>query len=264
MIKHAFRKVKHAFGNFTTFDGAIVLTYHRISGKLPKSNLVVSPFEFKKQMAFLSFYSRQFEIVDCTRLISFLISSPIQEKKNKRQKTKVLLTFDDGYQDNYLNAFSVLKKNKFPAIIFLTTGYIKGDDPDFTSYKDTSAERDYLSTTEIKEMMNAGISFGAHTVSHPHLSQITLKEATQEIERSLQAVTNLTKNKNPPFCYPYGEYNQIIKEFVIKQKASCAFSVIPGINHRGQDLFEIRRIDVSGFDNLSSFKYKLTDKYYSL
>ncbi|MDD5136039.1 MAG: polysaccharide deacetylase family protein, partial [Candidatus Omnitrophica bacterium] len=63
------------------------------------------------------------------------------------------------------------------------------------------------------------------------------------------------------FCYPYGNYNETVKNIVKEAGFSCAFSVKPGINYKEQDLFEIKRIDILGNDNFSSFKYKVTDKY---
>jgi peptidoglycan/xylan/chitin deacetylase (PgdA/CDA1 family) len=232
-----FGKLSRLFGNFTTHDGVIVLTYHRINDKLPKGQLVVHPKDFARQMMFLNFYRKQFEVISVAEMVKWLKGTM------QSSRTKIVITFDDGYRDNYIYAYPVLKKYKFPAMVFLTTDYI--------------GATDYLNKDEIREMMDGGISFGAHTATHPHLAQIRMDEAEREIKKSYESV------KTPYFCYPHGDYNEKVKEIVKNVGFSCAFTVKPGINYRGQDLFEIKRIDVAGKDNFASFKYKITDKYKS-
>ncbi len=246
------RKIDQLLGNFTTHDGVIVLTYHRVNSKLPKDELNVAPEEFAKQMLFLSVYRNRFEVIDLASAIAFLANTPktYDLRPMTKHRTKILITFDDGYKDNYINAFPVLKKYRFPATIFLTTGRI--------------GTEDMLSWEEALEMAKNGITFGAHTVNHPHLDRIALEEAKEEI---IESRDSITKRLSPTaydlnaFCYPYGDYNETVKSLVKDAGFTCAFSVKPGINYPGQDIFEIKRVDVLGDDDFSSFKYKITDKY---
>jgi len=254
------RKINQILGNFTTHDGIIVLTYHRVNDRLPKESLVVHPQEFRKQMFFLNFYQRQFQVIGIEEMIEWLTSKAVFKTEGGRPRTKILITFDDGYRDNYLYAWPILKKYKFPAIIFLTTSYI-GSDYKKERYRNVPWRRDYLNSEEIREMEESGIFFGAHTATHRQLTQLSLEEAKKEIEESKKVVSQLTHKPVKTFCYPYGEYNEAIKKLVKKCGFLCAFSTRPGINYPGQDLFEIKRIDVLGQDNFSSFKYKITDKY---
>lgn len=254
------RKINQAFGNFTTHEGVIVLTYHRVNDRLPQGGLVVHPREFKKQMRFLYFYRKQFQVIGVRDVLKYLNDSAENRAKDKRSRTKILITFDDGYRDNYIHAFPVLKKYRFPAVVFLTTSYI-GSYYKKECYQDSPWRRDYLDIDEINKMMQAGIDFGAHTAHHPHLKEISSELAEQEISKSYDTVREITNRKDIAFCYPYGEFNESIKDLGIKSGFSCAFTIKPGINYRGQDLFEIKRIDVLGEDNFSSFKYKITDKY---
>ncbi len=245
------RKLYQLFGNFTTHEGLIVLTYHRVNDKLPKGELVVTPKEFAKQMLFLNVYRNRFQAVGIDEALRFLRG---EIPHDNLRKTKILITFDDGYRDNHVNAFPILKRYGFPAVIFLTTDYI-GTNYKKPRYKDVPWERDYLSVDEIKEMMRSNISFGGHTKTHPHLTQVSYEQAKSEIFGSSP------HQGQPPFCYPYGDYNESVKKLVKDAGFSCAFTVKPGINYVGQDLFEIKRIDVLGEDVFSSFKYKITDKY---
>jgi peptidoglycan/xylan/chitin deacetylase (PgdA/CDA1 family) len=260
------RKISQVFGDFTMHDGVIVLTYHRVNDRLPKGQLVVHPSDFKRQMGFLSFYRRRFEVIGVGEMIEWM--RDLRDTVCRRTathgvaRTKIVISFDDGYRDNYIHAFPVLKKYKFPAVISLTTDYI-GSEHKNERYKNLPWKRDYLNKDEIREMMDNGISFGVHTATHPHLTEISQEEAESQIVKSREtcrASLNLPY-KFLPFCYPYGDYNEKIKEMVRKAGFKCAFSVKPGINYKGQDLFEIKRIDVTGEDSFASFKYKLTEKY---
>ena len=258
-MRRLLHKFSHLLGKFTVHDGVIVLTYHRINPYLPKGPLVVSPKEFMRQMRFLHFYRKQFEIININQMLEWFSDFP-SVANTSRVRTKILITFDDGYRDNYLYAFRILKKFSFPATIFLNTDYI-GIDYKKERYKNLPWERDYLNRKEIREMIEWGITFGAHTATHPHLTRISLEEVREEMEKSKGVIHKLTGFSVYAFCYPYGEYNDEIKNIAKECGFSCAFSVNAGINYKGQDLFEIKRIDVVGGDSIFSFKYKITDKY---
>jgi len=254
------RKINQLLGNFVTPKGVIVLTYHRINDKIANDNLVVHPKKFSKQMFFLSFYRRQFRVIGIEEMMEYLSSERTID--SGETGTKILITFDDGYRDNYLYAWPILKRYRFPAVIFLTAKYI-GSEYKKERFKSLPWRRDYLNREEIREMVKGGISFGAHTMTHPHLLQIPLEEVEKEIKESKTVVSELTSKPTEAFCYPYGEYNTSIVELVKKSGFKCAFSVTPGVNYPGEDVFQIKRIDVLGHDNFSSFKYKITEKYIS-
>ncbi len=254
-----FRKINQVLGNFEGPDGLIVLTYHRVNGDVPDDSLVVRPREFARQMAFLKLYSRKFEVVGLDEALDYLNgnvgrgTSPSGRLRFAphldvgRMSTKVLITFDDGYRDNYEEALPALKRCGFPAVVFMTAGNIGKDG--------------WLGAEEMKEMLDHGVEFGAHTVAHPHLTEIGREEARSEIARSKDRVQNATAREVRAFCYPYGDHDEEIKGLVKEGGYSCAFSVKVGVNRPGQDVFAIKRLDVLGEDSFSSFKYKVTEKY---
>jgi peptidoglycan/xylan/chitin deacetylase (PgdA/CDA1 family) len=241
------RKIDQVRGNFTTHDGVIVLTYHSVNDKKAEDPLIVNLKEFERQMFFLNFYKSSFRVIGLEEAMGFISGGDIGYRPNERPGTKILITFDDGYRDNYERAFPILKRYGFPAVIFLTAGRI--------------GHEGYLTAERIKEMSECGIEFGAHTVSHPHLTEISYLEAEAEIIESKNIIQDMMKKETRAFCYPYGDHNQSVKALVKEAGFSCAFSVKFGINYKGQDPYEIKRLDILGDDGFSSFKHKITEKH---
>ncbi len=237
-------------------DGVIILVYHRVNDILPVHNLVTRTKAFAEQMRFLSRHPKVFQVIG---LREFETGQPAIFEQEP--KTKIIITFDDGYQDNYLNAFPALKKFGLPATIFLTTGLI-GTDQKFKRYGQMPTP-DMLKWEEIAEMYAHRITFGAHTASHPHLPKFSYQTQREEIAESRACV-----NKNLPqgerldtFCYPYGEYNADTIKIVRELGFKYALSVIPGVNTPDTLPYELRRIEISGFDDIKSFEYKVLQKY---
>ncbi len=231
-------------------EGVIVLMYHRVNDTLQPNDLVVPVARFREQMEYLA---KNFDVISIDKIFGCLTSQVSRSKKKQ-----ILITFDDGYGDNYLNAYPILKELGLPATIFLVTG-MTGTDKKRPRYKDMPAP-DMLSWEEVAEMAQNGITFGAHTVSHPHLSKLSFDEQKNEIGGSIR--TLVAPGSSHPaaqdiFCYPYGDYNadtlKILKELGVK----IAFTIKPGINNEKTPALELRRTEISGIDTLFDFKKKL-------
>lgn len=259
-------------------EGIIVLIYHRVNDVLEPNDLVIPTAKFREQMEFLK---KHCDVIGVEELIQATGYRPQAEEKEQKKSLRleawglkrrplVAITFDDGYRDNYLNAYPILKELGLPATIFLTTGMI-GTDQKRPRYKDMPAP-DMLGWEEVHEMTQNGITFGGHTVSHPNLSQLSYEKQKKEIEESIEVLKiedrkwKIEKQGNPSsivdlpssiFCYPYGEYNEdtlkILKELGVK----IAFTVKPGINTNKTNPLELRRTEINGLDSLFDFKKKL-------
>lgn len=102
-----------------------VLNYHRIDDleNNPDNfqpNISATPAEFDRQMSYIS---RWFNVVSLQDVTNWIL------KNKPLPRYAALITFDDGYLDNYTNAFPVLKKYNFPAVIYLTSGHIESNRP---------------------------------------------------------------------------------------------------------------------------------------
>ncbi|MBI5874115.1 MAG: polysaccharide deacetylase family protein [Candidatus Omnitrophica bacterium] len=233
--------------------GVIVLLYHRVNDKLPAGEFVVPVAKFRQQMEWLAQHCK---------VVAIPRSDLVVRDRGRTSVSRVVLTFDDGYRDNYQNAFPILKRLKLSATIFLTTGYI-GKLYKKPRYKSVPWRRDYLNWCEVKEMAKYGLTFGAHTVSHPHLSRLGYGQQKVEIEQSTAAISRKTQDTSHRliFCYPYGEYNADTIKILKKLRVKMAFTVKPGAWRKADDPLQIKRIGISGFDTLAGFKAKICKKY---
>ncbi len=168
----------------------------------------------------------------------------------------VLITLDDGFEDNYLNAFHILQLYNVPAIIYLATGFIGQTNKWMPA--PTYSQRKMLSWTQIQEMSSCGIQFGSHTVSHPQLTQLDDGSVSEELIQSKQIIEDRLGLECMHFAYPYGLLTEKTCDLVQKAGYKTACSTGSGFNNAGSDLLMLRRIDVYGDDTLWKLQQKVT------
>ncbi len=203
---------------------------------------VVSPKLFDRQMDFLE--DNGYHVIPLEDFI---------EGNNARKKfphNTVVITFDDGYMDNYTNAFPILKKYHFPATIFLISDYV-GKKPNLLNWE------------QVKEMGRYGISFGSHTRHHAYLPEMSQEQMKDEIIGSKRIIE---KNLGRPvyyFAYPTGGFNEQIKAIIALAGYKAAFTTNRGYDRFDIDPYELNRIHINNWDNEISLKGKLSG-YYNL
>lgn len=226
-----------------------ILTYH----SLDESGSVISttPNVFRQQMKFLS--ENGYKVVSLNSLISSL-----QENNDSLSKT-IALTFDDGFQNFYTEAFPILDEFGFKATVFLVTDFCgknnvwAGNPSDFPLSK-------LLSWNEIKELHNQGIEFGSHTLTHPDLTKISSKQTKSEITESKAKIEEILGSEVKTFAYPFGKFNQEIKQIVEKEhQAAC--STILGKIQTGSDYFALERVDTYYLSNPQVFNRLSTKSF---
>lgn len=174
-----------------------------------------------------------------------------------KEKKYVILTFDDGYEDNYTLLFPMLKKFNFKAVIFMVTGKKENT----WDYLDEGRTFPLLERAQILEMNKYGIEFGAHTMNHVDLTKVEVSEAKREIEGSREALEQLLGKKVSAFAYPYGSVNETVKELVKKAGFKYGISTVVGPLAIHEDIFNIRRIIAHPDTNLSRFARKVKGNY---
>jgi len=151
-----------------------------------------------------------------------------------------VITFDDGYQTVYEEAFSVLQRYGMSATVFLTVGDIGTAKP--AGRLPPLDGRSMLSWREIQEMQRSGITFGAHTLTHPDLTWLPDDRLEAEVCGSKRVIEDALGAPVACFAYPYGRYDQRSRELV-RRHFACACSDKLGLVTPRSDLYALERVD---------------------
>jgi len=218
--------------------------YHSVSES--EALYVVRPNEFAWQMQYLK--DNNFNVISLVSLVDLLMN-----KKEILPKT-VVLTFDDGYEDNYLNVFPILKEYNFPATIFVSVDFVG----DYYVSKSQNISFKMLNWEQIQEMHQSGlIDIQPHTISHPKLAKITKEEAEREIMESKKMIDEKLNKICRLFAYPYGSYSKETLEILQKNNFIGAVTVKRGfVDLQDRDrLLELNRNFVYFYCSRAEFKY---------
>jgi len=220
-----------------------ILMYHSIGEG--KEFHVVRLEDFKWQMGYLK--DNGFKVISLAEFVDQIKTGSKIESKT------VIITFDDGYEDNFLSAFPILKKFGFPASIFLTTGNI--DNKKYINSREVHLPM--LDWNQIKEMHDSGlIDFEPHTVSHPKLSEIPSDRAEFEIKNSKSEIEGKLNKKCRFFCYPFGDYSAEVKK-IVSDNFDAAVTVKRGFIGSGSNILELERNSIDSATNKTIFKMKI-------
>jgi peptidoglycan/xylan/chitin deacetylase (PgdA/CDA1 family) len=222
----------------------MILCYHRINPWYENDALTVNPEEFKRQINY--FISKKFEFMNLEQYVSF-------SRKNK----KIVITFDDGFADNFLFAYEILHNLNLPFIIFLTVNFI-GTEKLFSRYKDKERDR-FLTWNEVIEMSKNGVEFGSHSLTHPDLTKLEKEEIEKEIIDSKKIIEDKTGKEVKFFCYPYGFYNKEVIEIV--EKAGYKGAVVNRKRNMKITKYTMPRVGIYGHNNFFTFKVKIWREY---
>ena len=222
--------------------GILALMYHRFEeNKYPSTNIKIDIFQ------------NHIDIIKKNNF-SFLDPNNFEfEFNNVSREKKILLTIDDAFSSFYLNAWPILKKNKIPFILFVST--------------ETVGKNGYMSWEEIIEISKEDYVFvGNHSHSHEYLIKYKFEDFKKDINRSIK-IFEKKLNYNPKFfSYPFGEYSLEQKKF-ISNKFDYAFGQHSGVIDLNKDKYELPRFPINekygDFDrfkfliNLLPIQYKL-------
>jgi peptidoglycan/xylan/chitin deacetylase (PgdA/CDA1 family) len=220
-----------------------VLAYHSIDDS--GSVISTSPKKFCTQMKFLA--ESCFNVIPLRDVVI-----RIKEKRPFPEKT-LAITFDDGFKDIYKEAYPVLKEYGFTATIFLVTG-LCGRNNKWNGQPQEIPIMDLLGWKEIEKMAGGGMDFGAHTVSHPNLSELPEERAYEEIVKSKLMLQEHLGENEYCFAYPYGSQPEAIKK-VVKEHFLGACTAELDFVTMESNIHEMPRIEMYYFSGNKLFSY---------
>jgi peptidoglycan/xylan/chitin deacetylase (PgdA/CDA1 family) len=208
----------------------VILTYHSISDGSPP--LKISPALFAEQMEWLK--------ANCRVLSLEQVASQLAQRQPLPERT-VVLTFDDGFQDFYFSAASVLRRLGFVATVFLPTDYC-GRTNSWPGQPGWVDEQPLMDWKQIRDLSDQGFAFGAHSITHPILTNLAGPDAEGEIAGSKYEIEARTGQGANFFCYPYGRWNASVRE-IVRRYFRGACSTAAGVVEPDADLFALPRVD---------------------
>jgi peptidoglycan/xylan/chitin deacetylase (PgdA/CDA1 family) len=236
-------------------DGLPVLMYHSVSDEnetvSPYYRTATGPKVFEEQMALLR--TEGFKAVSLHTGRELLRSGGSVEKV-------VAITFDDGFRDFYTNAFPVLRENCFSATMYLPTAFIGDKRGEFKG-------RECMIWSEVRELHEAGIEFGSHTVRHPKLYELGYKEIREELEMSKAVIEGKLGAAITSFAYPYAfpsadrEFVEAFTDLLQRAGYACNATTRIGRVRVNDDPFTLKRLPVNSADDNALFLAKIHGAY---
>jgi peptidoglycan/xylan/chitin deacetylase (PgdA/CDA1 family) len=248
--------------------GLTILCYHRIAEDIPKDApcdpFNVSPGTFEKQLAALPSI-RGLRVISAKTVAGLLKDSTVSAG------SYLLITFDDGYQNN-LCAARMLHQQNCPGVIFVVTDYIGKPVFDFNTYDVwcqglPNAEPIWykpVSITDCQELLKLGMEIQLHGHSHRPLGSLQNDDLNEEIRNSKTTVERLGGGEAIALAYPYGSsraghFNQHVEDCLKTKGIQFAVSTDAGTNpwpELKRQAYRLRRIPIHEHDRGLLFQAK--------
>ncbi len=221
---------------FASHDSLPILMYHNINDNYDYSNRSneMSSVEFEDQLRALK--------KNNYNTITFQDYLDYRNGHKDLPENPVIITFDDGYLNNYTTAYPLLKKYGMKATIFIITGRVNLND---------SVVYPHFSWEQAKEMEDSGvISIESHTNYHNKLTDISDSSLVYELRKSRYLIKKHLNKEATVLAYPYGSHNDRVVDFAVKAGYTTAVIIsqddFPGVNTNNQNIYRLKRITAAG------------------
>lgn len=238
-----------------------VFMYHHVNHH--KGDIVtVTPDTFDAQMKYLS--ERGYRTLSADELVE------CAGKNIEINGKAVAVTFDDGYLDNYVHAFPILKRYGIKAVIFLTADWVEkasraahtgeASIPSHKEGKDLMSHGRFnevvMNWDMVREMQESKlVEFYSHTMTHQKCAELPENELKQELKDSKAVIEDRLNRPCPYLCWPKGSYNESSIRIAKELGYKALFTTERDIVKHGSDTFRLGRIVVK--DELKWFKRRL-------
>ncbi len=206
-----------------------ILMYHHIAVSPIGSRYYVPPDRFEDEIELL--HNWGYTTITTSMLVRAITQGAALPPR------PIILTFDDGNEDNYTNAFPIMRKYGFTGVLYIVVDYVNTPN--------------YLTADQIKEMAAAGWEVGSHTKTHPNL--MNSNNVRYEV---VQSKIDLEKMLGVPvltFAYPFGDVGNTAVNYIhfakyIAAMGATGFTADQGLGN----LFVLQRCEIKGWDDARS------------
>lgn len=212
------------------------IQYHKIDQPTPDVKIrgaYMAPRRFARQMSYLK--RNRFSFYTASEFVTFFTENGHFPERG------ICLTFDDGWKDNYTNAFPVLKELGIKATIFLIPTCVGTITDRATA--EGEGPREHLSEENIREMSASGIEFGSHSLNHKLFDRIEDAEIEEEVIESKKSIENLLQKDCRVFAYPAGFYTPFAQSAIKSAGYIGAFTTIYGPEPE-PDIYALNRSEI--------------------
>lgn len=207
-------------------QGVLIFEYHRVNddtaGKDPYS---LSRSEFQSELNY--FKDNGYNTIS---LMDFIRA---QKYGEPLPENPVILTFDDGYEDNYTNMMPMVQAMGMKATMFMPTNYI--------------GKKGYVSWDQLRQMQQKGIEIGSHTANHLPLTDMDEEAISNEIKLSKLLMEWNGMQTIYFFSYPNGAYNDAAIEALKANDYLAAVTGDAGFNTFSTDKYMLQRVNTSNY-----------------
>lgn len=225
-------------------DGVPVIMYHSVSDNAASSQfapLRITNQNFDSQMKYLK--DNNFTTLTMDEINDFLTNNkPIPQKS-------IVLTFDDGYEDNYTNVYPVLKKYGFKATIFVVADAI-------------DKESNYLTSPQLKELQQNGIDIESGTDENVRISNLPSASQLESLKDSKSKLEALLNKKVNYVSYPFGSYNADTLLDAKNAGYTLGFSRDGKWTYKTDDKFKLSRVYISPQHTEADFENRVNNNNY--
>jgi GT2 family glycosyltransferase/peptidoglycan/xylan/chitin deacetylase (PgdA/CDA1 family) len=224
--------------------GTPILLYHAF-GRAGESagRFVVSAHGFARQMAWLR--RRGYRVISLHELLE------CREQGRLPPERAVVITIDDGYADFAEFAYGALRRNQFPATLFVVSGAVGRSNE--WDHDGALAGRALLSWDALEALAGDGVSYGAHSRTHRALAALGQTDVRDEVASSRAELEERLGVPITVFAYPYGAADETCLDFVKAAGFRAACGIHPGRNGPGTPAYALCRTEIYGTDSLMRF-----------
>ena len=197
-----------------------VIVYHSIRPSFPEETLEMKrystePHIFEQELVFLK--ESGYHVISFKEMLDYFDQGiPLPAKP-------VILTFDDGWRNQYVYAFPLLKKYGFTGTFFVFTNAMKN--------------KNFMSWDELREMDAAGMTIAGHSKTHPYLTKIfDPNTLTEEIADSKKILEEQIGKPVVAFAYPFGSLNAAVVEETLRAGYRIGRTSDAGTKHTEETL----------------------------